>query len=67
MENFQKAEEEQAPSVWKICCLWNQAKTLITGDRDVEDVLAEFFAEIDFAASSEYKVDNLKKQIAKIA
>lgn len=65
MENFRKAEEAQAPSAWKICCLWNQAKRLIDANKDVNDGLVELFGEIEFATSSEYKMENLKKKIAK--
>jgi len=65
MENFRKREEEQAPSAWKICCLWDQGRRMIGSDVDVNDGLVDLFSTIDFAASSEYKMENLKKKIAK--
>ena len=65
MENFRKREEEQAPSAWKICCLWDQGRQMIDGQKDVNDGLVELFSTIEFAASSEYKMENLKKKIAK--
>ena len=65
MEDFRKREEEQAPSGWKICCLWNQARNMIDADKDINEGLLELFSEIDFAASSEYNLVNLKRKIAK--
>ena len=66
MEDFRKREEEQAPSGWKICCLWNQARSMIDGNKDINDGLVDLFGGIEFAASSEYNVQNLKqKKLAK--
>ena len=48
-----------------MCCLWNQARNMIDTDKDINDGLVELFKGIDFAASSEYNLNNLKKKIAK--
>ena len=65
MENFRRVEEAQAPSAWKICCLWNQARQMIDATQDVNQGWVELFGGIEFAASSEYKMENLKKKIAR--
>jgi len=60
MENFRKTEEDQAASGWKICCIFNQARQMVERGRDVNDALVDFFEPIEFAASSEYRMENLK-------
>ena len=63
MENFRKTEEDQAASGWKICCIFNQARQMVERGRDVNDALVDFFEPIEFAASSEYRMENLKNKI----
>ena len=65
MGNFRITEEAMAPSGWKICCIFNQARNMSDQEKDVNDALVDFFEDIEFAASSEYKMENLKKKLAK--
>jgi hypothetical protein len=48
--------------------MFNQARKMMDGTKDVNDALADFFDEdVQFAASSEYKMENLKKKWPKSA
>ena len=42
MEDFRKREEEQVPSGWEICCLWNQARNMVDTGQDFNGGLIEF-------------------------
>jgi len=77
MESFRKKEDIHAPSGWQVCCLFNAAKELQAANvtapstaapspqKITEDSahLLSFFADFDFADSSEYK--QLDKRLAK--
>ena len=65
MENFKKFEEEQGVSGWKMCCLFNQARKMVDQTKDVNDALVDFFGSIEFAATSEYRTENLKKKLGR--
>ena len=66
MENYRKAEEDHAPSAWKICTLFDEARRMsAASSQDVNQALCEFFQSIDFAKGSEYRMENLKNKLAK--
>ena len=68
MENVHIAQEDHGSTGWKICCMFNQARQMMDGTKDVNDALADFFDEdVQFAASSEYKMENLKNKWARSA
>ena len=63
MEDFRKNEEMHAPGGWQVCCLFHQAKELqrvhSKGGAVPDPVadLCDFFADFEFAKTSEYKLD----------
>ena len=65
MENLSVVQEDLGSSAWKICCLFNQARKMMDHQKDVNDALVDFFGGIDFAASSEYNMTNLKNKLAR--
>ena len=61
MENFSVKMEDHGSTGWKMCCYFHQARKMVDPTRDVNDALVDFFGNVTFASSSEYKKENLKQ------